>query len=85
MEREKKTGEIHAGGSGDVVEWELQNKKEKNCRAEEVCCLLRLMYLVTQANEPQLDSSQLTLAIRLRLRGNEKRRSREVMEEEKRE
>lgn len=43
------------------------------------------MYLVTQANEPQSDSSQLTLAIRLRLRGNEKRRSKEVMEEEKRE
>ena len=59
---------------GDDLEWELQkqNTAQSRARAGGRFCLLRLTCLVTQANEQQLDSSQLTLAIRLRPREMER-------------
>lgn len=45
-----------------------KNTAQSRARAGGRFCLLRLTCLVTQANEQQLDSSQLTLAIRLRPR-----------------
>lgn len=45
-----------------------KNTAESGVRAGGRLCLPRLTCLVTQANEQQLDSSQLTLAIRLRPR-----------------
>ena len=57
------------GGGGDVLKWELHKTQRRAEREpEEEFCFPRLTCLVTQANEQQLDSSQLTLAIRLRPR-----------------
>lgn len=74
MERQTKAGkcaESHGGGGEDDLEWKLQKEKKNPAQSRArggSFCLLRLTCLVTQANEQQLDSSQLTLAIRLRPR-----------------